>query len=119
VSVPPDKETTRELSALRQINAAIQHFREGELECAITLAAAAEGQLPEPGATYLFATMKRAVPFSEFDHNLFINWLKHPNEPDDITISGLEATLTLLRAISKFRAVYRHLSPEMKAFLTD
>lgn len=40
---PTHRPSTRMLSAQRQISAAIRHFLQGELECAITLAAAAEG----------------------------------------------------------------------------
>jgi hypothetical protein len=40
-------ETTRQLAALYQITAAIKHFYDGDLECAVTLASAAEGVLPE------------------------------------------------------------------------
>ena len=39
--------TTRKLGAQRQIDAAIAHLHEAELECAVTLAAAAEGLLPQ------------------------------------------------------------------------
>ncbi len=39
--------TTRKLAAQRQIDAAIAHLHEAELECAVTLAAAAEGLLPQ------------------------------------------------------------------------
>ena len=39
----PDIETSKRLSAERQIHAAIDHFHRNEFECAMTLAAAAEG----------------------------------------------------------------------------
>ena len=40
-------ETTRQLASLYQINGALEHFHEHEFECAITLASAAEGVLPD------------------------------------------------------------------------
>ena len=39
--------TTRKLAAQRQTDAAIAHLHEAELECAVTLAAAVEGLLPQ------------------------------------------------------------------------
>ena len=36
-------ETTKRLAAQRQIDAAVNHLRKSELECAITLATGAEG----------------------------------------------------------------------------
>ena len=41
-------QTSKRLSAERQIHAAITHFHAGDFECAITLCSAAENQLPEP-----------------------------------------------------------------------
>ena len=41
-------ETSKRLSAERQIHAAIAHFHAGDFECAITLSSAAEGQMPKP-----------------------------------------------------------------------
>jgi hypothetical protein len=46
-----------------------------------------------------------------------INWLKHVKEPDKITITGYEAAIVLIRAITKFVAAYSQISPEMDAFL--
>jgi hypothetical protein len=67
-------ETTKQLSSLRQTKAAIAHLHKNELECAITLAAAAEGQLPETTVEHLFRLLRRMAPQDDF--NLVINWLK-------------------------------------------
>jgi hypothetical protein len=64
-------ETSKHLSALRQVRAAIAHFHKGEFECAMTLAAAGEGQLPEKGMNFLLRILKLRAPAEDF--NLFIN----------------------------------------------
>ncbi len=110
----PDVETTKQLSALRQTKAAIEHLHKNQLECAITLAAAAEGQLPETTIEYLFRLLRRLAPDDDF--NLVINWLKHPSGPTGATISEFEATLTIARAIQKFVAVYRASCKEFEEF---
>jgi hypothetical protein len=45
---PTEIDTSKFASSRRQINAAIAHLHSRDWECAITLAAAAEGQLAEP-----------------------------------------------------------------------
>src|SRR5579872_7452996 len=99
-----DVETTKQLSSMRQIKAAIEHLHDNQLECAITLAAAAEGQLPETKVEYLFRLLRRLKPQEDF--NVFINWLKHPTGPDKATISEFETVLIISRAIQKFVAVH-------------
>jgi hypothetical protein len=44
----------------RGIEAAIKHFHNGDLDIAITLAAAGEGQPPETTKEYLFRMLRRA-----------------------------------------------------------
>jgi hypothetical protein len=46
--------TSKQLSAFRQISAAIDHFEKKDYECAITLAGAAEGQIKEKTLNHLF-----------------------------------------------------------------
>jgi hypothetical protein len=115
--LPTHRPSTRKLSAQRQISAAIRHFLKGELECAITLAAAAEGQLPDTPDPYLLKGLVRVVPFAEFNHNLVINWLKHHKEPDEVNIPRYEAIMVISRSISKFVAVYCQISRLMDLFL--
>jgi hypothetical protein len=109
-----DVETTKQLSSMRQTKAAIEHLHKGQLECAITLVAAAEGQLPETKTEYLFRLLQRLKPQENF--NLFITWLKHPTGPDTATISDFEAVLVIARAIQKFVAVYEASCTEFNAF---
>ena len=101
---PVDLETSKKRSSLRQIEAAIKHFHNGDLDIAITLAAAGEGQLPETTKEYLFRLLRRLAPNDDF--NLFISWLKHPGGPENATILEFEAVLVIARAIHKFVAVY-------------
>jgi hypothetical protein len=104
--------TSKKASALRQINAAIAHLHEGELDCAITLAAAAEGMLPDTKRPHLhdlfwneFCPKAKAVGI-DIDFNFVINWLKHKFEPENLYIPEGEATVVIARAITKFMAVY-------------
>jgi hypothetical protein len=70
-------ETTRQLAALFPITAAIEHFYASDLECAITLASAAEGILPDaPQGESLFQKLK-AKQDRRLDINFVQNWLKH------------------------------------------
>lgn len=107
-------ETTKQLSSMRQIQAAIVHLHKNEFECAITLAGAAEGQLPESAKEYMFRLLKRMMPGE--DHNAFINWLKHSTGPDKATISELEVVVAIARAIHKFVAVYEASCKEFEEF---
>jgi hypothetical protein len=111
-------ETTKELAATRQIHAAILLFRiEQEFECAITLAAAAEGLLPQTDEPHIFKILKGSPAFKELDLNRFITWLKHSGGPDGAEISEFEVTLVIVRAISKFAAVYKTQSGLMSDFV--
>ncbi len=111
--------TSKQLSARRQINAAIAHLHNGEFECAITLAAAAEGQLSDTNKFYLFQLLKKRFgpkPAPEDDPNRIINWLKHPIKPETATICEFEVALTISRAIHKFVAVYEVSAREFEGF---
>ena len=101
-------DVTRKVATQRQIDAAIAHIKKSELECAITLAAAAEGMLPDTTKDHAFGYLRRHSAFmnKEVDFNETINWLKHPNEPDRKIIFEQEAAFVIFRAMSKFGAVY-------------
>ena len=107
-------ETTKQTASLRQIIAAITHLHKKELECAITLAGAAEGQLPESTGEYLFRLLKRVASHDEL--NLVRDWLKHPSGPDKATITEFEAALMISRAIHKFVSVYKASHPQFETF---
>ncbi len=89
--------TTKQRSSMRQILAAIDHLHKKEFEAAITLAAAAEGQIAEGTIRHLFRIMRQKLP--KADHNKVINWLKHPTGKDEITITEFEAAIVIARAI--------------------
>ncbi|MCG8358747.1 MAG: hypothetical protein MI920_24540 [Kiloniellales bacterium] len=110
-------ETTKKESSRRQIKAAISHLQKGELDCAITLAGAAEGILPATGDPHLFKAIRECPEAEGIDLNLVINWLKHAEGPEPVNISEFEATLTIARAISKFIAVYHQSTRRFEQFL--
>ncbi|WP_158808530.1 hypothetical protein [Beijerinckia sp. L45] len=112
---------SRRDAARQQIEAAIELFDGRRSEAAaITLALAAEDQLPEPtdGKTSLFQILKaRNTGPDKMDANRIRNWLKHHKEPDQIGISELDVVFSILRAVSKYLAVYDDRDSEsMKAF---
>jgi hypothetical protein len=119
-------ETTTEQAARRQIHLAITLLHRSEFEGAITLAAAAEAMLPDPGRPYLFPKLKawsETLPKEGSGAkglNDFSVWLKHgevqPNKYAKATISELEVATTITRAISKYLAVYDGISPQMAEF---
>jgi hypothetical protein len=115
------------LASMRQIHCAIEHLERGDFECAITLAAAAEGMLPEPEKPYFRGKVK-AMSESEgikaaggaIGPNDHSNWLKHGTlnnaRVENATIPDEESVVWICRAISKFNAVYDDLSPQMISF---
>jgi hypothetical protein len=69
---------------MRQIHCAIEHVERGDYECAITLAAAAEGMLPEPEKPYFRGKVKKLSESEEVKAaggatgpNDYSAWLKH------------------------------------------
>lgn len=111
-------ETSKKLAALEQVHAAIWHFQRENYECAITLAAAAEGLLPNTDTPHLFQLLKTSpVARDDFDCNEMINWLKHPTEPEHNIIPEFEVAIIICRAISKFIAVYQHGSQVTRNFV--
>jgi hypothetical protein len=109
--------TNRRSSALRQIEAAIDHLNAGQLECAVTLALAAEDQLPDSDEPYLFKVLKDQIGNEMKVFNTLRNWLKHHVAPDEIEFSDFEVAIALVRATSKFFATYRQSSPKIEAFV--
>lgn len=113
-------QTSKRLAAMRQIHAAISHFREGEFECVITLCSAAEGQLPTQGEQIdLFSILKQAGikrPESDGgrdDFNFIANWMKHEGGPAEAIIEPWMALMWLNRAISRYRVAYGAGTPQM------
>lgn len=110
-------ETSKKVSAKSQIEAGINHFYNGELDCAITLSAAAEGMLPDTDDPHIFKSLREHPSNKELDCNLVINWLKHSLEPETATISEFEAAIVIARAITKFVAVYHESCGPFEEFL--
>ncbi len=108
--------TTKRKAAIRQIQAAIRHFRCEEYECAISLAAAAEGVMPKSDAPHIFSTLKTVAGHADHDPNLVINWLKHPTGTDEMLLGEFEVACVIMRAISKLIAVHREGTEDMRAF---
>lgn len=107
------------MAATQQIEMAVRHLDNDEYACAITLALAAEDQLPAPTSDkpFLLGTMRIAQVDKKVDINRLRNWLKHNKEPDEIGISEFDVVTALLRATTKFHAVYGEPTEIMKAFL--
>ena len=114
-------QTSKRLSAERQIHDAIAHFHAGDFECAITLCSAAEGQMPEPSEPVnLFRILQNHVKEhpapdgQKDDFNEVASWMKHPDYgPDQVEVDEWIVIFWLNRAISKYRAVYASGTPIM------
>ncbi len=111
--------TNKMLAALSQIHASMVCFHRDEFECAVTLAGAAEGVIPNVTHPHMFALLRDSPDF-EGKINLYINWTKHPENygHEEIAISEFEVEMTIFRAISKFIAAYDGSgSPAMRSFV--
>jgi hypothetical protein len=115
-SVAPNHIQTRcHYASMRQIHAAIEHWRRGDFECAITLAGAAERMLPKiDEAQY---RQPQDIPRV----NEISDWLIHGTSRDGaksertgrIVIKELDAVV----AIMKFEAVFwKDKTPQMSSF---
>jgi hypothetical protein len=125
---PVAVDTDIRVAAMRQLHCAIEHLKEGHYEAAITLAAAAEGMLPEPGKPYLRSAIKQMSKRDDIqgetggsnDPNACIHWLKHGTvdgkRREAVTIPAEESMVIVCRAINKFHTVYSDMSPQMAAF---
>lgn len=112
--------SNQKIAALNQITAAIEHFNKKELECTITLAAAAEDILPATGEPHIFRDFNRYFlrrPEKRIDLNLVVNWLKHGENYAEVTLTEFEAAMMILRAITKFIDVDHQLSPVMDDYI--
>jgi hypothetical protein len=106
---------------MRQIHAAIEHLRRGDLECAMTLAAAGEGMLPPTDEPH-FRELARMTEVNDI-----VDWLRHGPMKDKenrrrvrgqtVTIKESEAIFVIYRAIAKFDAVFGdQKTPQMISF---
>ena len=106
--------TTKQVSAFRQISAAIDHFDKQNYECAITLAAAGEGQIVERSTGHLFRVIR--AKFSGQAANQVITWLKHSSGPDEKEITEQEVVFTIIRGIQKYVGTYEVSHPKFETF---
>jgi hypothetical protein len=106
--------TTKQIAAYRQIVAAIDHLHKKDYECAITLAGAAEGQVPERSSSHLFRIIRKY--FTSDEANAMIHWLKHPSGPDGAEITEQEVVVTIIRAIQKYVSAYETTHPHFETF---
>jgi hypothetical protein len=99
------------------IDMAIEMIHRRQWACAVTLALAAETQMPDSERPYVSSAL-RSQYGSEFIDNLNEprNWLKHAKAPDAVAIYEMEAVMAILRAISKFESLYGAWSENMAAF---
>ena len=97
---------------MQQIDIAIEMFHCREWTCAITLALAAETQMPNPQKPL------RSEYGQDFLDRLSkpTNWPRHVKEPETAILYEMDAVAALLRAISKFTSLYRVWSRPMTAF---
>src|SRR5262245_16241483 len=111
---------------MRQIHAAIEHLERQDFECAITLAAAAEGMLPSTENPYFHQKVKALAASLPKDAegamgpNDIITWLKHGTykgkKCGSATIEYFECVVTIWRAISKFIATFDDASTQMTSW---
>ena len=107
----------RKAAAQQQIDMAWRLMKESEFACAITLALAAEERLPDTDKPHVLKSLRQKAPQEMEMFNQVRNWLKHDKPPDEIEIFEFEVALALMRAVSKFRAVYGQASAPMDAFV--
>lgn len=119
------KLVTKKQASLRQLHAAIEHLRNGDYECAITLAGAAEGQLAGRGEIDFWQVLKIVASEGRTDRKAVISelnetrdWLKHPTPQlkDPHYLHADEAWLACLRAVMQFVSVFKQQSSKMDHF---
>ena len=110
------RKVSRKTATIKQIHCAIELLHKGEFECAITLALAAEDQLAPTNDPHLFKQLRDRVPAEYGMFNEVRNWLKHHLEPEEIVITDFEAVIAIVRAESKFVAVFHEATRQMLEF---
>lgn len=131
MATPVSIDTHIRLASMRQIHCAIDHLHRGDYECAITLAGAAEGMLPDTWKPHFRQKVKAFSKLPEIQEaggatgqNDFINWLKHGSvarggpRVESATISSEESLVVVYRAVTKYSAVYDDFSPQMLSYLS-
>ena len=120
--IGPFRLASKQDAARRQILMAALCAFDGEWECAITLAGAAEGQIEDTEQLSMFDRLKKRKPDSrsEREHIAFINrlrdWLKHSGDQKDKFIYEFEAVFMVARALMKYWNAYHDNLDEIKLF---
>ena len=122
MSGPVTIDTNIRLASMRQIYCAIEHLKRGDYECAITLAGAAEGMMPDTDAPTFRQRVKALSKSPEIraaggatGPNDYANWLKHGGV-ENATIPAEEGVALIWRAITKYNVTYNDPSPQMLTF---
>jgi hypothetical protein len=119
IGSPHHIETCCHYASMRQVHAAIEHWRRGDFECAITLAGAAERMLPEIDEPR-YRELQDVARVNEIS-----DWLIHGASRDGaksecadrIVIEELDTVVAIHRAILKFEAVFwKDKTPQMTSF---
>ena len=104
---------------MRQIHAAIEHWRRGDFECAIALASTAAEMLPDVDEPH-FRELQNISRVNDIS-----NWLIRgasrerlkSGQIDTVVIEELDTVLAIHRAILKFEAVFwNDKTPQMQSF---
>jgi hypothetical protein len=128
MATPVSIDTHIRLASMRQIHCAIEYLHGGDYECAITLAGAAEGMLPDTWKPHFLQKVKELSKSLEISTeggatgpNDYTNWLKHGTLDGKIcetaTIPAEESVVLVYRAVTKYSAVYDDLSRQMLSYL--
>ena len=123
--IGPWRVVSKKDAARLQILTACTLLFEGNWECAMTLAGAAEGQIPETKNAIvpdIFTRIKSVLGknyASEREHVSFENserdWLKHNSDQSNKLIYEFKAFMMVARAASKYWSVYRDNSEDIQA----
>ena len=125
-------DTNIRLAAMREIHAAIDHFRRGDFECAVTLAAAGQAMVPETDESHfrpkteILEALIAGLKNESVDIPEIIHWLKHGtlriggSITENVRIGEFGVIATIWRGIAKFEGYYvaneRDRTPQMLSF---
>ena len=110
---------SRKQAAVEQIEMAIRLFASKDFACSITLALAAEAQMPKTDDPHVYGRLRAVLSKKVADEfNEVRDWLKHFNDdmPEEKDIFAFEVVIALIRATTKFYAVYKDTTPQFETF---
>jgi hypothetical protein len=115
---PPFIDTSIQIAAMREIHGAIDHFRRGDFECALTLAAAGQAMVPETDESHfrqkaeILEALIASLKNEPVDIPELIHWLKHGtlriggSINENVRIGEFAVIATIWRGIAKFESYY-------------